>query len=177
MRRDQLEHILRAAASITGQREFIVVGSQAILGQFPEAPDDLLVSMEADVFCPASPEATDLVDGTIGELSPFQQTFGYYAHGVGPETAILPSGWERRLVRVATENTGDGVGLCLEVHDLLVSKLAAGRAKDLAFVAAALRHHLARPEEVEARLAAVPVSSDRRESMLHRLRRASSTAR
>ena len=177
MRRDQLEHILRAAAGITGRREFVVVGSQAILGQYPEAPGDLLTSMEADVFCPESPEATELVDGTIGELSPFQQTFGYYAHGVGPETAILPAGWEKRLVRVASENTGTGIGLCLEVHDLLVSKLAAGREKDLAFIAVALRHQLANADEVEARLDWVDVPTDRRDTMRHRLRRAMSPQR
>ncbi len=172
MRRDQLEHILRAAAGITGQREFVVIGSQAILGQFPGAPADLLVSMKADVFCLASPEATDLVDGTIGELSPFQQTFGYYAHGVGPETAIVPAGWEKRLVRVSSENTGSAIGLCLEVHDLLISKFAAGREKDLAFVAVALRHGLASPAEIESRLPMVPVSSERLDSIRQRLRRA-----
>lgn len=36
MRRDELEHIVRAAADVTGQKEFIVIGSQAILGQYPE---------------------------------------------------------------------------------------------------------------------------------------------
>jgi hypothetical protein len=32
-------------------------------------------------------------------------------------------------------NTGGAVGWCLEAHDLAVSKLIAGRAKDLEFVA------------------------------------------
>jgi hypothetical protein len=171
MRREQLEHVLRAAAGITGRREFVVVGSQAVLGQFPEAPADLLASMEADVFCPEDAAATELVDGTIGELSPFHQTFGYYAHGVGPDTAVLPAGWRARLVRVANENTGQGVGLCLEVHDLAASKLAAGREKDLGFVAALLRHRLARVAVIRERLGDVAAPSDRKDLWVQRLQR------
>jgi hypothetical protein len=38
VRRQDLEHIVRAAADVTGDREIIVVGSQAILGQHPNAP-------------------------------------------------------------------------------------------------------------------------------------------
>ena len=47
MRRPQLEHIIRASAGITGAQEFIIIGSQAVLGQFPDAPLELLVSIEA----------------------------------------------------------------------------------------------------------------------------------
>jgi len=172
MRREQLEHVIRAAAGITGQSEFVVIGSQAILGQFPEAPEELLVSMEVDVFCPSSAAATELVDGTIGELSPFQQTFGYYAHGVSPETAVLPDGWQNRLVRLANPNTGNGVGLCLEVHDLLVSKLVAGREKDLVFVGMALRHRLADSALVRERINHTPLSNERLELCQQRLLRA-----
>jgi hypothetical protein len=50
MQRHQLEHIIRAASGITGARELVVVGSQAVLGQFPQAPGELLVSIEVDVF-------------------------------------------------------------------------------------------------------------------------------
>jgi hypothetical protein len=59
-----------------------------------------------------------LIDGSIGEGSPFNQTFGYYAHGVSEETAILPAGWKERLVMVQNANTGSGSGLCLEVQIL-----------------------------------------------------------
>jgi hypothetical protein len=91
MQRNQLEHIDRAAAGITGASEFVIVGSQAVLGQFPEAPDVLLVSMEVDIFSLRSPDDSELVDGCIGEGSPFHQTFGYYAHGVGEDTAAVPA--------------------------------------------------------------------------------------
>jgi len=91
--RAQLEHLIRAAATIAEDDEIIVIGSQAILGQFPDAPADLCVSMEADLYPRNKPEMADLIDGSIGEGSPFHTTFGYYAQGVAVETAVLPRGW------------------------------------------------------------------------------------
>src|SRR5258706_150659 len=108
MQRPQLEHIIRAAAGITGATEIVVIGSQAVLGQFPDAPAALLVSIEADVFTFRNPDDADLIDGSIGEGSPFHQTFGYYAHGVAEATAVLPAGWKDRLVAVRNANTGNG---------------------------------------------------------------------
>ncbi len=50
MKRADLEHIIRAAATIADDDEIIVLGSQAVLAQFPDAPPDLLLSDEADVY-------------------------------------------------------------------------------------------------------------------------------
>lgn len=71
MRRYELEHIIRAASAITQQTEFVIVGSQAILGKFPHAKSELLVSMEADIFPLKHPELAEEIDGTIGERSMF----------------------------------------------------------------------------------------------------------
>jgi hypothetical protein len=152
--RAQLEHLIRAAATIADDTEIVVIGSQAVLGQFPQAPPELLVSVEADLYPRHHPDRSDLIDGSIGELSPFHQTFGYYAHGVGEETAKLPAGWQARLVRVPVEGA---VGLCLEVHDLVLSKWAAGRDKDREFVATAVRAGLVRREILLERLASMPI--------------------
>jgi hypothetical protein len=171
MQRPQLEHIIRAATGITGAREFVIIGSQAVLGQFPDAPAELLVSIEVDVFTLRNPADADLIDGSIGEGSPFHQTFGYYAHGVAAETAVLPAGWQERLVPVHNPNTGGGTGLCLEIHDLAVSKLVASREKDLDFLRGLFRHKLARVETVSERLAATPVDAPRRQLCLERLKR------
>ncbi len=169
MQRQQLEHLIRAAAGITGASEFVIIGSQAVLGQFPQAPDELLVSIEADVFTLRDPADGDLIDGSIGEGSPFHRTFGYYAHGVSPETAVLPDGWRDRLVPVRNENTGGGTGLCLEIHDLAVSKLVAGREKDLDFMAGLLRHRLVQASIIRARLAKTALVSERLQECLARL--------
>jgi hypothetical protein len=173
MQRSQLEHIIRASAGITGASEFVVIGSQAVLGQFPEAPAELLVSSEVDLFTLRNPADADLIDGSIGEGSPFHLTFGYYAHGVALQTAVLPANWQERLIALRNANTGGGTGLCLEIHDLAVSKLVAGREKDLAFVAGLLRHGLARAETVRERLAATPLDDTRHRLCLERLGRLS----
>lgn len=175
MQRPQLEHIIRAAAGITGAAEIVVIGSQAVLGQFPDAPAELLVSIEADVFTFRSSADADLIDGSIGEGSPFHQTFGYYAHGVAEETAVLPVGWKTRLLTVQNMNTGNGCGLCLEVHDLAVAKLVAGREKDVDFIAVLLRHKLANAELVESRLHQSPLSEERLMLAQARLKRLAST--
>jgi hypothetical protein len=171
MQRPQLEHVIRAAAGITGATEIVVIGSQAVLGQFPDAPVDLLVSVEADVFTFRDPADADLIEGSIGEGSPFHQTFGYYAHGVAEDTAVLPEGWKNRLVTVRNANTGTGAGLCLEVHDLAVAKIAAGREKDLSFVAGLLGHKLADAEVIATRLRQSPFSAEQLETAKSRLKR------
>lgn len=123
MTRHQLEHVIRAAAGNANVRDIVVIGSQAILGTHPDAPAELLQSMEADVFPRDAPELSIVIDGAMGELSLFHETFGYYAHGVDESTAVLPSGWKDRCVRIENENTMGVRGWCLEAHDLAVSKL------------------------------------------------------
>src|SRR6202142_1222861 len=96
MKRSELEHLIRAAGSIANDPEIVVIGSQSILGQFPDAPAALLISAEADLFPRNYPELAELIDGSIGEGSPFHELYGYYAQGVGERTAILPHGWRSR---------------------------------------------------------------------------------
>ncbi len=162
MRREHLEHIVRAAAYIVDDDELIIVGSQAVLGEFPQAPEALLGSDEADVYPKNKPELADVIDGTIGELSPFHDTFGYYAHGVDPTTAILPEGWQQRLVPVSNDNTRGATGWCLEIHDLVISKLAAGREKDLDFAREAARHQLVEEDVLGERLAVTRLNENLR---------------
>ena len=144
MKRSDLEHIIRASGEIAGDDEIVIIGSQAILGQFPNAPVQLLMSMEADIYPKKDPTKADKVDGAIGEGSSFHELHGYYAQGVGEKTAVLPKDWESRLVAVNNENTNGVTGYCLEVHDLAISKLIAMRLKDLEFV-----QELARREMIE----------------------------
>lgn len=160
MKRRELEHLIRAAADIADDDEIVIVGSQAVLGQFPDAPADLLVSVEADLFPRNRPERADLIDGSIGEGSPFHATFGYYAQGVGETTAVLPRGWRDRLVPIRNQNTRGATGWCIDTHDLVVSKLIAGREKDLDFCAAAAAHGLVGEATVRARLADTDVAAD-----------------
>jgi hypothetical protein len=176
MNRAGLEHILRAAAAVSNEREIVVIGSQAVLGQFPDAPEALLTSIEADVFPRHAPDKSLLIDGAIGELSAFHQSFGYYAHGVDETTATLPSGWMDRLVPIHNDNTAGATGWCLDVHDLAISKLVAGREKDLTFLRVLLRERMAVPPVLRERLSTLAVPPDRMQALQDRLRRVERTS-
>lgn len=169
--RSDLEHLIRAAGKVVGERELVIVGSQAILGQFPSAPGVLSRSMGADVFPLSRPGLADKIDGAIGEGSALHESFGYYAQGVGPDTAVLPRGWRKRLVRIENENTGGTAGLCLEVHDLAISKYVAGREKDREFTQALARHAMTSRSVLLERLAATKLDPPIRKLVQARIAR------
>ena len=87
----------------------------------------------------------------MGLDSQFYRAFGIYADAVSQNTSTPPRGWRRRLVPFETADTGPGRALCLERHDLAVSKLIAGRPKDIVFVLALC----------EAKLLSMPTMSER----------------
>lgn len=171
MKRHQLEHIIRAASTIADDDEIVIVGSQSILGAHSEAPEEFLVSEEADVYPRRHPERADLIDGSIGELSPFHDTFGYYAQGVSPSTAVLPANWEDRLIAIKTPATRGATGWCLEPHDLALSKLVAGREKDLRFVAAMAAHGMLQRDVLDARARTLAIDPGLREAVEARIHR------
>lgn len=156
MRRAELEHVLRAASAILGERDLLVIGSASVLASFPEdrLPVEASRSDGADLAAIDDPDdaKADLIDGAIGELSLFHDTFGYYAQGVSVSTAILPDGWRGRVVLFDTPGTAPGRGLCLEPHDCVISKLVVGREKDEAFAAALIREQLIDPDVLLARI-------------------------
>ena len=180
MNRNELEHIIRAAGEIAKEQKIIILGSQAILAQFPHLPesfpesnhseishasenrDILFRSIEADIMIPDSEEKTEMGEGAIGELSSFHNTFGYYVQGVDYITSKLPEGWEDRLVEICNENTNGISGLCLEIHDLIISKLYAGRKKDIEFFQTAVNLGLLSKETLIERLNLTPMSEERR---------------
>jgi len=158
--RAQLEHAIRASGAISGDRELYVVGSQSILGAHPDAPPELCRSLEVDIAPKNHPRLEILIEGSIGELSPFHSTFGFYVDGIDIEAIALPSGWRERLVVVDNPNTNGYRGLCLDPGDLAVSKLVAAREKDRDFLRVMLREALVTPELIRARLLTVPGLDD-----------------
>ena len=135
MRREDFEHVVAASANVVGEAEFVIVGSQAIMGSHPNAPDALLMSLELGIYPAASPERADMIDGALGDGSPFHRAFGYYAHGVGPETAP---------------------------HDVVLAKCVAGRERDWEFARAALAAGLVEPRVLVARVEDLPIAPDAR---------------
>lgn len=132
MKKHQLDHVLRAAGKITGERQFVIVGSQSLHGKFPDLPDELVTSAEVDLIAKGDATRTEWLNA-IGQDSPFHEQYGYYADPVDEGTAILPAGWKGRLVNLPPGDTEGVRGLCLEPHDLAISKYVARREKDLAF--------------------------------------------
>lgn len=169
MRRDQLEHAIRAACQIIHQSEVIIVGSQAILGTYDESqlPAAATMSIEVDILPIAdsndeTARLADLIEGVAGEFSPFEELHGFSIDGVDLETAILPDGWRDRLVKVQNANTAAPAGAprftgwCLDKEDLCVAKLVAFREKDRNFVAALLKANLVDAELIGSRLLTIP---------------------
>lgn len=174
MKRTQFAHTVRAAGAILGVTRVLVIGSQALHASYDGVIPEAERSIETDIalFDDHDDTKADLIDGSIGELSMFQETFGYYAHGVSPKTAILPEGWKKRLVPFSTPATSGITALCLELHDLWVSKAIVGRPKDLAFCNALLQRRLVQPHTLRARLKKVRrLAPAVRAAVAHRIRK------
>jgi hypothetical protein len=171
MTREELEHIIRASGDITDQYEFVIVGSQSMLGPVPRPEKVFVVSMEADIYPLLAPELADRIDGAIGEGSRFHQTHGYYAQGVGPETATLPTDWMQRVHRIQNRNTGDRVGYCLDVLDLFLAKAVAGREKDREFCMALLAFGYVTPASVLQLVAMMPIDGNGQRALRATIRR------
>ena len=167
MERSQLEHIIRAAAAILDTDEFIVVGSQSILGAYPDAPASLKVSIEAHLYPRLHPERSEAL-AAIGELSPFHDTFNIYADGVSEETATLPEGWQDRLVKVQNKNSNGAIAWCLDPTDLAIAKHVAGRDKDVEFTAVMAQHGMIDASAFVERLETVDLAPEHRDQVLAR---------
>ena len=155
MNREAFDHSIRAAGAILGENELLVIGSQALHASVSgDLPAEASRSIETDIAALDDPdeEKADLIDGTIGEVSMFHRTFGYYAQGVTRATAILPRGWQDRLIRYETPNTNGVVAWCLEIHDLWISKAIASRRKDIEFCAALIAEDLVCVDNLARRL-------------------------
>lgn len=171
MTREELEHIIRASADITDQYEFVIIGSQSMLGPVPKPPEVFTVSMEADIYPLLAPDLADKIDGAIGEGSSFHETHGYYAQGVGPETAVLPQDWMCRVHRVQNSNTNGRVGYCLDVLDLFLAKTVAARDKDREFCMALLQHGYVTPAAVLDLIPLMPLDDKAQKALRATIRR------
>lgn len=165
MKKQQLDHVLRAAGRITGERQFLIIGSQSLHGRHPDLPDDILRSAEVDLVAKRNVDRTEWLNA-IGQDSPFHETFGYYADPVDEATATLPEGWKSRLVNLPPGDTEGVTGLCLDPHDLAIAKYVAGREKDRIFTRALAARGITDRDRLLALADKTPVEDEVR----HRLR-------
>jgi hypothetical protein len=170
MKKQQVDHVLRAAGRITGEKQFIIIGSQSLHGKHPDVADDILRSFEVDLIAKHDPSRSEWLN-VIGQDSHFHEQFGYYADPVNESTAVLPKGWKARLVNLPEGET-DGVrGLCLDPHDLAIAKYAAGRDKDLVFTRELATRGLVAHDRLNKLLDDTPVSQEIRERIRSRIGR------
>lgn len=165
MKKQQVDHVLRAAGKIAGDDQFIIVGSQSLHGKYPDLPDELVMSMELDLYAKTQRANTELLNA-IGQDSDFHRSFGYYADPVDENTAVLPKGWQGRLVNLPAGDTEGVRGLCLDPHDLAISKYVARREKDIVFTQELARRGYLDQATLLARVPDTPVNDAIKARML-----------
>jgi hypothetical protein len=162
MKKQELDHVLRAAGEITGEKQFIIIGSQSLHGKHPDLPDEIFMSAEVDLIAKKNPDKTESLN-FIGVYSRFHETHGYYADPVDESTATLPKGWKGRLVNLPAGDTQGVRGLCLDPHDLAIAKYVARREKDIVFTRALAAKGIVQKPQLLALLAKTPIDIEARE--------------
>ncbi len=162
MKKRELDHVLRAAGEITGEKQFIIIGSQSLHGKHPDLADKILLSAEVDLIAKKNPEKTASLN-FIGVYSRFHETYGYYADPVDEATATLPKGWKGRLVNLPPGDTLGVNGLCLDPHDLAIAKYVARREKDIVFNRALAARGIVERPQLLALLGKTPIDAEARE--------------
>lgn len=164
MKKRQVDHVLRAAGEITGEKQFVIIGSQALHGKHPDLADEIVMSAEVDLIAKKDASRTEWLNA-IGADSQFHETYGYYADPVDESTAVLPKGWKGRLVNLPEGDTNGVRGLCLDPHDLAISKYAARRPKDLKFTAELAQRKITRKVQLLSLLEQTSLDDERRTRM------------
>jgi hypothetical protein len=159
MKKRQVDHVLRAAGRITGETQFIIIGSQSLHGKYPDLADDIVRSAEVDLIANRDASRTEWLN-VIGQDSKFHEEFGYYADPVDRKTATLPKGWKGRLVNLPAGDTEGVQGLCLDPHDLAIAKYVARREKDIVFTRELARRGIVSDERLLALVDQTPVTEE-----------------
>jgi Nucleotidyltransferase of unknown function (DUF6036) len=162
MKKQQVDHVLRAAGEITGEKQFIIIGSQSLHGRYPDLADEILLSAEVDLIAKNDPKKTEALN-FIGVYSRFHETHGYYADPMDESTATLPKGWKGRLVNLPPGDTQGVSGLCLDPHDLAIAKYVARREKDIVFIRALAARGMVEKPQLLALLAKTLIDAESQE--------------
>lgn len=142
MKKEFLFDLIQRVRDLTGISAPVIVGSQSLFASTEDVPKIVRESVECDfLLATESIEAMRIVNETLGILSPFARASGYFADGLGLATVVLVPGWEDRLQPLRDES-GNVIARCLDVPDVAVSKLMAGRDKDFTFIITLLEGRL-----------------------------------
>ena len=153
LRKENIDHILRAAAAITNQSSFVLIGTGAVIATARHIPAVLMMTPEIDLYVEGDETEmfSDLIDATIGQGSIFHRTFRYFGDGVSARTAIMPRDWRSRAVIYTTADKTVRA-LCPSADDIAVAKMCAWREKDVSWLGEAFASRIVRVERVESLL-------------------------
>lgn len=100
-----------------------MIESQALHAATGDAPEEVVISRECDVLFDAGDPIVATIEQQLGRESAYAAESFVHVDTVSSTFPFLANGWESRLVPLA----GFPHIRCLEIHDLVLSKLAAGR--------------------------------------------------
>jgi hypothetical protein len=172
MQKRKIDHLLRAAATVTGHRTFVLVGSTVVLVRCKNIPLDMLMTPEADLYVPDildQEEVSDLIEGSIGQGSTFHDTYGYYADGVSSGTSVMPTDWQLRASRYNGTECPGVTAIVPEQNDVALAKLVAWREKDTEWLKSGLRAKLFSLDAMRSRLERMPEGAPAFDEMVRRL--------
>src|ERR1700733_4318496 len=172
LRRPDIDHILRAAAALSGHTRFVMVGTGAVIATARHIPVAMMLTEEIDICVEdaADPDwISDMIDASIGRDSQLHRTFGYHGDGVSSRTATMPLDWRSRAVEYATPD-GLATAICPSAEDIAIAKLCAWREKDQDWLREAFRSGVAKADKTAALLrSALPEVAPALEELVRRI--------
>ena len=151
MKREDLRRLFARARALSGEGDYVVLGSLSALGYAGEVPARMAISLDVDAYGKSDPGRIFELAPALGQGSPFEAEHGYYLDPISPHVATLPQGWQERLVRIELE-----LGLAawfLEPNDAAVSKYARMEPRDREWIRAGLRAGILSLPILDARFA------------------------
>ncbi len=156
MQRREVEHLIREISNFTGDKEFLLVGSQSIYGMMDYPPDVFKNSVECD-FYREDAQWIQTVRTQFGLHSPFAIETGYHADPIGAHVVKMPLGWKERLL---TYKIDDITCKVPHILDLAACKLMASREKDLVYVNELVSWSFVKKEELVERVRTMGLPDD-----------------
>jgi hypothetical protein len=147
-----LQKLFERAKDLTNHTEFVVVGSNSVLGvpRDHELPPRMTMSNDVDAYTRGDPGRIFDLEKQLGQGSPFELENGYYLDPVSPTLPTLPNSWESRLFTVRFDD--DLVLHFLDPNDAAVSKYARCEPRDREWLQAGLAAGVLSPAVIAYRM-------------------------
>jgi hypothetical protein len=101
LRRSDINHILRAAVTLSNHARIVMVDTGAVIATASYILVAMMLTLKIDIYADGvdDPEPiSELLDASIEHLSQFHRTFGYHGDGTSRRTAMMPSDWRTRAI-------------------------------------------------------------------------------